>query len=144
MTTSPTKSPHVEAAARIAAEVAGPNAVSVDRDARFPREAVEALKQARLLSAFVPRELGGFGCGMLELSAMCEVLGQHCSSAAMVFAMHQIQVASLVRHAASSGWWTARLREIAGTQRLIASATSEVGVGGDLRSSKCAVRTSIS
>jgi acyl-CoA dehydrogenase len=57
----------------------------------------------------------------------------------MVFAMHQIQIASLARHAGDSAWWNARLREIAAAQRLIASATSEVGVGGDLRSSKCAI-----
>ncbi len=74
----PTDSRHVAAAARIGVEVAGPNARAVDRDSRFPKEAVDALKEARLLSAFIPTELGGLGSGMIELSQMCEALGQHC------------------------------------------------------------------
>jgi acyl-CoA dehydrogenase len=126
LTTSQTKSPHVEAAAKIAVEVAAPNATSVDREARFPREAIEAMKQARLLSAFVPKEMGGAGCGMLELSAMCEALAQGCSSAAMVFAMHQIQVACLVRHHGGSQYVKKYLRDLVDKQNLIASVTSEV------------------
>src|SRR6478735_10615869 len=83
----------------IATGVTAASADDVDRKSRFPTEAVEALKQARLMSALVPKELGGFGTGMVELASMCEVLGQHCASAGMVFAMHQIQVACIVRHA---------------------------------------------
>ena len=99
---NPTESRHVAAAARIGVEVAAPAARAVDRDSRFPVEAVSALKEANLLSAFVPEALGGFGSGMTELAQMCEALGQHCSSTAMVFAMHQINVACLVRHAGAS------------------------------------------
>jgi acyl-CoA dehydrogenase len=139
LTTPSTKSPHVEAAAGIAVEVAAPNAVSVDREARFPREAIEAMKQARLLSAFVPKDMGGFGCGMLELSMMCEALAQGCSSAAMVFAMHQIQVACLVRHHGGSQYVRKYLRDLVDKQNLIASVTSEVGVGGEMRTSICGV-----
>ncbi|MGC4093536.1 MAG: acyl-CoA dehydrogenase family protein [Polyangiaceae bacterium] len=140
--TARTQTPLVQTAARIAREVAGPNASSVDRDARFPQETIDALKQARLLSAFVPVELGGFGTGMVELSQMCEVLGQHCSSAAMVFAMHQIQVACLVRHGNDSTYITRYLRTLCERQNLIASVTSEVGVGGEMRTSVCAVERS--
>src|SRR5271165_4571821 len=89
---------HLEAVRLIAVEVAGPTAEAVDREGRFPHEAIDALKNARMMSAFVPRELGGLGCGMIELGAMCEALAHHCSAAAMVFAMHQIQVACIVRH----------------------------------------------
>ena len=49
----------VAAARRIATEVAAPNAVAVDKDARFPAEAVEALGEERAFSALVPTELGG-------------------------------------------------------------------------------------
>ena len=134
-----TDSRHVAAAARIGAEVAAPAARSVDKDSRFPREALDALKEARLLGAFVPKELGGLGCGMIELAQMCEALGQHCSSAAMVFAMHQIQVASIARHMGDSPFFRAYLKEIADKQNLIASVTSEAGVGGEMRNSVCAV-----
>lgn len=129
----------VAVAARIGAEVAAPAARSVDRDSRFPREAIDALKEARLLSALLPKELGGLGCGMIELAQMCEALGQHCASAAMVFAMHQIQVASIARHMGDSAYFRAYLQEIAEKQNLIASVTSEAGVGGEMRNSICAI-----
>jgi acyl-CoA dehydrogenase len=130
---------HVEVVARIGREVAGPAADAVDREARFPVEAVEALKKARMMSAFVPRDLGGFGCGMIELASMCEWLGQHCASASMVFAMHQIQVACLVRHGMASPTLAKYVAELVEKQHVIASVTSEVGVGGEMRTSICAI-----
>ena len=138
MTTS-VESPLVTTAANIGAKVAGPAATSVDRESRFPKEAIGALKEARLMSAYVPRDFGGAGCGMAELARICEILAQHCSSTAMVFAMHQIQVACLVRHAGNSAFIKDYLRELCERQSLIASVTSEVGVGGEMRTSKCAV-----
>jgi acyl-CoA dehydrogenase len=53
----------------------------------------------------------------------------------MIFSMHQIQVGSIVRHWNGAGWFTGYLEELVREQRLIASATSEVGKGGDLGSS---------
>ena len=122
------------------AACAGRHATQVDAAARFPAEAVEAMGAEGLLGAWIQPTLGGLGASIEQIAWACGEIGQRCASSAMVFAMHQIQVASLVRHAGDSDWWTARLREIASTQRLIASATSEVGVGGDLRSSKCAIQ----
>jgi acyl-CoA dehydrogenase len=138
---SQTTSAAVATAARIAHEVAGPAATSVDREARFPKEALAALKEASLLSALVPESLGGVGsgAGMIELSQMCEALAQQCSSTAMIFAMHQIQVACLVRHGAGSPFFQRYLRELVERQNLIASVTSEAGVGGEMRTSVCAV-----
>jgi acyl-CoA dehydrogenase len=119
----------------IAREIAGPAASGVDRDARFPSEALDALRRARLLSALVPEALGGFGSGIEELSQMCRLLGESCASAAMVFAMHQIQVACLVRHGAGSPFMQRYLRELVERQLLIASVTTEAGVGGSTRTS---------
>ncbi|HEX3595212.1 MAG TPA: acyl-CoA dehydrogenase family protein, partial [Polyangiaceae bacterium] len=131
---------HLDAVRQIALELAGPAADAVDRDARFPHEAVEGLKKARMMSAFVPTSLGGLGIGMGELAAMCEALGQHCSAAGMVFAMHQIQVASMVRHGASQPFYKRYLEQLVERQNVIASVTSEVGVGGEMRTSLCAVQ----
>jgi acyl-CoA dehydrogenase len=129
----------VEAARRIAEGVAAPAADAVDREARFPHEAIAALREARMLSAFVPRELGGRGATIGELAATCEVLGRSCASTAMIYAMHQIEVACLVRHGLSSPFFRDYLAELTHKEWLIASATSELGVGGDLRRSICAV-----
>ena len=128
----------IENVRRIARDIAGPAAVAVDRDARFPSEAIEALKAERLLSAHVPEALGGFGSGITELGQMCEALGQRCASAAMVFAMHQIQVACVVRHG-HAPFFENYLAELADEQRLIASVTSEAGIGGSVRTSICPI-----
>jgi acyl-CoA dehydrogenase len=122
------------------AACAGLHATRIDAAASFPAEAVEAMRAEGLLGAWIDPSLGGLGVSIEQIAWACGEIGQRCASSAMVFAMHQIQVASLVRHTGDSDWWTARLREIASTQRLIASATSEVGVGGDLRSSSCALQ----
>ena len=129
----------VEAARRIAVDVAGPVADAVDREARFPHEAIAALREEGLLGACVPRALGGRGATIGELAASCEVLGRACASTAMIYAMHQIEVLCLVRHALSSPFARDYLAGLARHEWLIASATSEIGVGGDLRRSICAV-----
>lgn len=125
----------LEAVRRIATTVSRTAAPLVDREARFPRESIDALKEARLLSAYVPTELGGYGADAEELARMCELLGQECASSAMVFAMHQIQVACLVQHGRSASFFRAYQEELVRTQRLIASVTSEAGVGGSVRTS---------
>jgi acyl-CoA dehydrogenase len=123
----------------IGKEVLSVHAPDVDRAARFPREALDALKQAKLLSAYVPKEYGGMGLNIIQVGKLCEALGQYCGSSAMIYAMHKIQVACIVHQGQQSAYFRAYLRELVEEQRLIASATTEVGVGGDLRSSFCAV-----
>jgi acyl carrier protein len=83
---------------RIAEEVAGGAADEVDRDARFPSEALEALRGAGALSAAIPDALGGDGVSLETIARCCFELGRRCSSTAMVFAMHQIQVITIARH----------------------------------------------
>ncbi|HEX5224084.1 MAG TPA: acyl-CoA dehydrogenase family protein [Solirubrobacteraceae bacterium] len=125
--------------ARIAVDAAAPNADEVDREARFPVESITALREAQALSAFVPSELGGGGVSFEAIAAACFELGRSCGASAMVFAMHQIQVATIVRHLEPDSWFEHYLRDIASEQRLIASVTSEVGTGGDMSRSIAAV-----
>lgn len=124
----------------IAREVAAPNAADVDARSRFPQETLDALKAARLLSAPIPKDLGGSGCGVGELAEICSTLGRACGSSAMVLAMHYVQVACLVRHAADSAHFSGYLRELTARQHLLASMTSENGTFGEMRTSLCAVR----
>ncbi|RYY12788.1 MAG: acyl-CoA dehydrogenase, partial [Alphaproteobacteria bacterium] len=124
-----------------AAAVAALHADSVDRDGRFPLEAVTALKAERLLGLQIPSQFGGEGAGLREIADLCSTLGQACSSAAMVFAMHHIKVASLVAHGLDSAWHCHLMERIAREQLLVASSTTEAGIGGDLRTSFCAVET---
>jgi len=124
----------------VAGSVAAANADDVDRSARFPSEAIDALRDEHALSAFVPTELGGGGVSLETIAQCCLELGRHCGASAMVFAMHQIQVVTIVRHLEPDSWFEQYLREmLCPDQRLIASVTSEVGTGGDMGRSIAAV-----
>jgi acyl-CoA dehydrogenase len=124
---------------KIADEVAAAHADEVDRDARFPRESIDALRAVGALSAQVPDELGGGGISVPGIAYACFELGRRCAASAMVFAMHQIQVGTIVRHLDGAPGFEAYLRELCDEQRLIASVTSEIGTGGDMGRSIAAV-----
>lgn len=128
-------------AAQIGREVAAPAAEAVDREARFPHEAMAALREARLLGALVDRDLGGEGAAFSEIAEACHALGQHCANTAMVFAMHQIQLACLLDHGGDCAWLRDFLGEVATRQLLLASATTEAATGGDTSRSDCAIET---
>ena len=130
----------LERARAVGSEVAAKFVDAVDREARFPAESLAALKEARLLGIMVPTDLGGESAAISTVSEVCHALGQYCASTAMVYAMHQIQVACFVRHGLDSTWHRDFLARCAGEQLLIASATSEAGIGGDVRSSSCAIK----
>lgn len=123
----------------IGRDVLAVHAAAVDRDARFPQEAIDAMKSLGLLSAYVPLEYGGMGLNIVQIGKVCEALGQYCGSSAMIYAMHCIQVACVVHHAQQSPYFQDYLRQLVDEQRLMASATTELGTGGDLRSSICAI-----
>jgi acyl-CoA dehydrogenase len=137
---SESQSKHLfEGVRRVGADVAAPAAAAVDRDARFPREAIDGLRDLQLMSALVPKEYGGLGLPVSDVAAMCETLGQYCANTAMVFAMHQIQVACIAHHGLGTEYFREYARELSKKQLVLASATTEVNIGGDVRSSICAV-----
>jgi acyl-CoA dehydrogenase len=125
--------------AAAAAAIAATHADAVDRDGRFPEEAVAAFRSQRLLGAAVPIELGGEGASVRMLAEICYVLGRACASSAMIFAMHQTKVACLIRHGRGEPWQDGLLRRIAGEQLLMASSTTEGQGGGNVRSSSAAI-----
>ncbi len=118
---------------------AAKHASDVDERARFPAESFAALREARALSAAVPREFGGMGCSLRQLAAQCSALAQGCGASAMILAMHHIQIACMARHGLGSAFFRDYLSRVAREQLLIASVTSEAGTFGDTRSSICAV-----
>jgi acyl-CoA dehydrogenase len=124
---------------RIADEIAAPNADAVDREARFPVETLDALRAEGALGAMVPASLDGRGLRLDTIATAAFELGRRCGASGMVFAMHQIQVATLVRHADDAPWLQGYLRDLAREERLVASVTSEIGTGGDLGRSIAAV-----
>ena len=125
--------------ARAVAAIAGQHSDAVDRDGRFPHETRAALKAQRLYGAQIPHNLGGDGASLSEIAEVCCLLGQHCASSAMMYAMHNIKLSSMISHGTASEWHRAFMQRICDEQLLIASATTEGGIGGDLRNSICAI-----
>jgi acyl-CoA dehydrogenase len=119
--------------------IATSHAAAVDSESRFPKEAIAAARAERLLGVAVPRELGGEGLSVADVSDICYALGRACASTAMIYAMHQTKVACIVRHGRGSPWHQLLLRRLCAEQLLLASSTTEGQAGGDLRNSAAAV-----
>ena len=127
------------ARARAAADVAKMTAAAVDAEARFPKESFAEIRKQRLLGIQVPQALGGEGASIAEVADICYILGQACSSTALIYAMHQIKMACIVRHAKGSAALERILSRIAAEQLLMASSTTEGQGGGNVRSSEAAI-----
>ena len=127
------------ARARAAAEVAKSNAAAVDAEARFPSESFAEIRKQRLLGLQVPPALGGEGASIAEIADVCYILGQACSSTGLIYAMHQIKMACITRHAKGNAALDRILGRIAAEQLLMASSTTEGQAGGNVRSSEAAV-----
>jgi alkylation response protein AidB-like acyl-CoA dehydrogenase len=82
----------VDIARRLAPSFAE-TAAQIDQDDRFVAENYVLLKEAGLVEAAVPRELGGGGAEIAELAEMLRILAHACSSTALAFSMHTHQVA---------------------------------------------------
>jgi acyl-CoA dehydrogenase len=127
------------ARARAAAEVANASAAAVDADARFPSEAYAEIRKQKLLGIQVPQSLDGEGASLDDLSDVCYILGQNCSSTGLIYAMHQIKIACIVRHCKGNPTLERILRRVATEQLLFASSTTEGQAGGNIRSSEAAI-----
>jgi alkylation response protein AidB-like acyl-CoA dehydrogenase len=66
-----------------------------DRNASAPVENYDALRRAGLFGLTIPKELGGWGSGLLGYTVAAEELAQGCSSTAMSFNMHCVVVNTL-------------------------------------------------
>jgi alkylation response protein AidB-like acyl-CoA dehydrogenase len=65
-----------------------PLAAEVDRDHRFPEEAIKAATEAGLMGVLIPREYGGAGLDALAFAICIEELAQACASTAVIVDVH--------------------------------------------------------
>jgi acyl-CoA dehydrogenase len=77
-----------DAVREIAQGVALPLAEEVDRDHRFPVEAVKAASEAGLLGVLIPTEFGGAGLDALAFAICIEELAQACASTSVIVDVH--------------------------------------------------------
>ncbi|MBJ7459887.1 MAG: acyl-CoA/acyl-ACP dehydrogenase [Thermoleophilaceae bacterium] len=130
------KSELITALEAAADERIAPNAKDVDKNSRFPREALEVMRELRILSASLPVELGGLGLRLPELTEIASVLGRRCGASAVIYAMHESQIETLRFGTVGDAHFEGILRDYAQNQKLVASITSEAGIGGDIHSSQ--------
>jgi alkylation response protein AidB-like acyl-CoA dehydrogenase len=78
----------IERMARLARERFAPRAMKHDREASFPYENYEDLRQSGLLGLCVPRAYGGEGADFTTYMLVAAELGRHCGSTALSFNMH--------------------------------------------------------
>lgn len=79
---------YLEKLEEIVRNIVEPAAERVDRDAAFPREAIQALGSAGLLGLLGASEMGGMGLGLADASRVVERIAKACPSTAMVVTMH--------------------------------------------------------
>jgi acyl-CoA dehydrogenase len=129
----PERRPITPLVAEVAA-VADQHARSADRQARFPVEALTAMRGNGLLGLNTPVEHGGLGGSLRDVVDAGVALGRADLSVALIFVMHCQQVAAI------DGFASGTLRRdllarVASGRLYIGSVTTEVGTGGHLLSS---------
>ena len=85
---SPQHSTFRSAVREIAQGVVRPLAEEVDREHRYPDEAVRAAIEAGLMGVLIPREYGGAGLDALAFELCIEELAQACASTAVIVDVH--------------------------------------------------------
>lgn len=94
--------------------IAAREAAAHDAGGTFVVEGLEALRDAGLLAAAVPAELGGLGATIRRIALLQRELGHRCGSTALATAMHQHVVASTAwRHRRGAPGTEATLRRVA-------------------------------
>jgi alkylation response protein AidB-like acyl-CoA dehydrogenase len=78
----------VALAARLGAEKFAPRAARYDREASFPTENYQDLRDAGLLALCVPERHGGLGADYRTYCLVSAELGRHCGATALTFNMH--------------------------------------------------------
>jgi acyl-CoA dehydrogenase len=137
----PEAAPWRDVMRRVAADIAAPNAAVADQTASFPTRTFDALRHDGMLGLMVPKSLGGQQLGLRSIADLCAILAGACGASGMIYAMHQIKLSSLVAHGMDTDYHRALMRDVATKQLLIASSTTEAGIGGDMRVSNCAIET---
>ena len=66
----------------------GPRAAYYDREAEFPQESLNALRDAGLWSIRVPQKYGGLGLDLVTTCLIVEEVSKKCPSTAMCYKMH--------------------------------------------------------
>ena len=115
-------------------------AAEVDREHRFPDEAIRGAVEAGLMGVLIPREYGGAGLDALAFAICIEELAQACASTAVIVDVHTsvgTEPILLFGDEAQKRTWLPRL---AGGELLGAFALTEPSSGSDAAALKMTAR----
>src|ERR1700723_4540262 len=126
---------------KLSRETLHANADRIDQSRQFPRENLAALGKSGVLGLLVPRQFGGAGAGLGEMSQVIDTQAQNCASTAMVTLMHFCATAVIVTKA-SDEVRQQLLPAIARGDHLSTLAFSEAGSGGHFYAPVSEVRQS--
>jgi len=116
-----------EVCRRLAADFAT-RAAQHDQEASLPVENYAALKREGLYGLIVPKELGGWGAGVLGWVLAAEELAQGCPTTALTFNMHIAALGIIMENPSASPAVKQHVATLAvQEQKLFASAVSEPG-----------------
>src|SRR5438309_8463925 len=124
----------------IAQAVALPLAAEVDRDHRFPEEAVSAAAEAGLLGVLIPREFGGAGLDALAFALCIDELAQACASTSVIVDVHTSVGSEPILLFGTQDQKRKWLPRLASGELLGAFALTEPAAGSDAASLKTSAR----
>ena len=129
----------VEVAESLSREKFAVRAQTIDREARFPFENYEDLRDSGLLALTVPREHGGIGADSLTYAVILSRVAKGCASTGLTFNMH-CAIVDFLLQLASPDQQQRFFKAVVDDGAIFASITSEPG--SSFRD-KLAIRTSI-
>jgi alkylation response protein AidB-like acyl-CoA dehydrogenase len=124
----------------LAQGVALPLAAEVDRDRRFPEEAVEAAAEAGLMGVLIPREYGGAGLDALAFTLCIDELAQACASTSVIVDVHTSVGSEPILLFGTDEQKRRWLPRLASGELLGAFALTEPAAGSDAASLKTSAR----
>jgi alkylation response protein AidB-like acyl-CoA dehydrogenase len=120
--------------------VVEPFAAEVDRDHRFPEEAVEGARHAGLMGVLIPREYGGAGLDAIAFALCIEELAQACASTAVIIDVHTSVGSEPILLFGTEEQKRQWLPRLASGELLGAFALTEPAAGSDAASVKTSAR----
>ncbi len=111
-----------------------PHAAEVDREHRFPREAIRAAAELGLMGMLIPPEHGGAGLDHLAFTICVEELARACASTAVIVDVHTSVASEPILLFGTDEQKRAWLPRLAGGEVLGAFALTEPGSGSDAAS----------
>jgi alkylation response protein AidB-like acyl-CoA dehydrogenase len=124
----------------LAQEVARPHAAEVDREHRFPHEAIDAAAAAGLLGVLIPREYGGAGLDAIAFAVCIEELAQACASTSVIVDVHTSVGSEPILLFGTEEQRRRWLPPLASGELLGAFALTEPAAGSDAASLKASAR----